>query len=617
VSFGDHSLLENQPNLPFFLTHRNEMDRSGGNTIVRGPAVAVIQPCLHIIESFINPQVPRSKTNKYLTTQDLCQVIPTEGVTINFEKWLEDDKQHSFAEWKSRMPTNPTAIATPEAVTPVESEAAAAAAAQAPQHRTFLSVMEEKRMQFRGAFLREKYGRRWREKALNKGVQPVPLELTESWLQPSLFNANSRSARQLVCALVKNLARTDERKREVLNLLTGFLKYIGETGETSAQFIELYRSLANAAPWKQYLALKGVLPRIVELLTLEIEKIHRLEETTLSSDLAQGYALRKLVELMSMFLENPLIRQAYKGKLLGDVLQGYLNLRKLVVQRTRLIDDAQEKLLEMLEEMTTGTEEETAAFMSVCIDTVRKTSVTDVKTPVFMFERLCSIIHPEENDVGEFFLTLDKDPQQEDFLQGRMLGNPYPSTEAGLGPLMRDVKNKICFDCELVALLEDDNGMELLVHNKIISLDLPVKEVYKKVWLAEGGERDAMKVVYRMRGLLGDATEEFVETLNASDNGQEVDNEQLYRMANVLADGGLKVMLDRIGSLQNVSKSRPLLQVLLKLFLLSVKVRRCQDVLCQPELESINVLLKVCICVKFSQMNVIVPNFICFISIFN
>lgn len=66
-----------------------------------------------------------------------------------------------------------------------------------------------------------------------------------------------------------------------------------------------------------------------------------------------------------------------------------------------------------------------------------------------------------------------------------MLGNPYSCLEPGMGPLMRDVKNKICTDCELVALLEDDNGMELLVCNKIMSLDLPVKEVYKKV----GGAR--------------------------------------------------------------------------------------------------------------------------------
>jgi len=50
----------------------------------------------------------------------------------------------------------------------------------------------------------------------------------------------------------------------------------------------------------------------------------------------------------------------------------------------------------------------------------------------------------EANDASEFFMTLEKDPQQEDFLQGRMLGNPYNSNELGLGPLMRDVKNKIC-----------------------------------------------------------------------------------------------------------------------------------------------------------------------------
>lgn len=58
-------------------------------------------------------------------------------------------------------------------------------------------------------------------------------------------------------------------------------------------------------------------------------------------------------------------------------------------------------------------------------------------------------------------MTLEKDPQQEDFLQGRMPGNPYSSNEPGIGPLMRDIKNKICQDCDLVALLEDDSGMEV------------------------------------------------------------------------------------------------------------------------------------------------------------
>ena len=46
--------------------------------------------------------------------------------------------------------------------------------------------------------------------------------------------------------------------------------------------------------------------------------------------------------------------------------------------------------------------------------------------------------------MSEFYMSLEKDPQQEEFLQGRMQGNPYSFREPGLGPLMRDIKNKIC-----------------------------------------------------------------------------------------------------------------------------------------------------------------------------
>lgn len=63
-----------------------------------------------------------------------------------------------------------------------------------------------------------------------------------------------------------------------------------------------------------------------------------------------------------------------------------------------------------------------------------------------------------------------------------------------------------------------------------------------------------MRVVYRMRGLLGDATEEFIESL---DNKTEraVNNEEVYKMANVLAKcDGIKVsklhfILDHINKL--------------------------------------------------------------------
>ena len=61
-----------------------------------------------------------------------------------------------------------------------------------------------------------------------------------------------------------------------------------------------------------------------------------------------------LTELLAMFVEQENIKQLYKNRLVGAVLNGYLSLRKLVIQRTKLIDETQDNLLELLEEMTTG-----------------------------------------------------------------------------------------------------------------------------------------------------------------------------------------------------------------------------------------------------------------------
>jgi len=74
----------------------------------------------------------------------------------------------------------------------------------------------------------------------------------------------------------------------------------------------------------------------------------------LFNHLVAGYALKSLTELLASFLVEDNIKQQFKGRLVGAVLNGYLSLRRLVVQRTRLIDETQEKLLELLEEMTTG-----------------------------------------------------------------------------------------------------------------------------------------------------------------------------------------------------------------------------------------------------------------------
>uniref|UniRef100_A0A182SZU9 E3 ubiquitin-protein ligase UBR4-like domain-containing protein n=1 Tax=Anopheles maculatus TaxID=74869 RepID=A0A182SZU9_9DIPT len=81
----------------------------------RGPATAVIHPCLRIVQSLICPPpilaTSTSAGNKQLikeqtgsTLQDLCTVQPVEGITVSYEKWIAGDANHSFATWKARMP---------------------------------------------------------------------------------------------------------------------------------------------------------------------------------------------------------------------------------------------------------------------------------------------------------------------------------------------------------------------------------------------------------------------------------------------------------------------------------------------------------------------------------
>ena len=50
-----------------------------------------------------------------------------------------------------------------------------------------------------------------------------------------------------------------------------------------------------------------------------------------------------------------------------------------------------------------------------------------------------------------------------------------------------------------------------------------------------------MRIVYRMRGLLGDATEDIISNLQDKKN-EKKDSEEAYRLAGVMAEcGGLKV----------------------------------------------------------------------------
>ena len=100
-----------------------------------------------------------------------------------------------------------------------------------------------------------------------------------------------------------------------------------------------------------------------------------------------------------------------------------------------------------------------------------------------------------------------------------------------------------------------------------------------------------MRIIYRMRGLLGDATEEFIENLAKKEN-EDQDDEEVFKLANVMAEcGGLEVMLKRLASLRDTQNSKQLISVLLKLFGHCIRVKANREKLLEPDFNAIPILL--------------------------
>ena len=111
-------------------------------------------------------------------------------------------------------------------------------------------------------------------------------------------------------------------------MLTTFLSELSNAGEAAQEFVCLYHRLITPDQWKFYLAIKGTLGTLADLISKEIEQLDQLEHQSLSSDLAQGFALKTLTDIFGSFLTKDHIKRVFKGRLLSTVLHGYLSLRR-------------------------------------------------------------------------------------------------------------------------------------------------------------------------------------------------------------------------------------------------------------------------------------------------
>jgi len=269
--------------------------------------------------------------------------------------------------------------------------------------------------------------------------------------------------------------------------------------------------------------------------------------STLLNDVLKGSK-----ELMGAFMESGI-----------DVLvRATLCSRALKVCQAPSAMRASETFDALLQFCVESSKDMKARVAKICVAFARTYDIhKGARVPIHVIlDELAVLVLPHAPAPKVFLLRLLKSATQEEFIPGTMARNPYSTNQLdSKAPLMRDVKNLICRELDMLGLVEDDFGMELLVANQIISLDLAVADVFERVWipsLFDGALRrqsattsanesvgPPMVVTFRLSGLDGEATEERIDRLAPAQAADE-DVEAKYSATGIFQhDHGFRTLI--------------------------------------------------------------------------
>ncbi|KAK6913403.1 LOW QUALITY PROTEIN: E3 ubiquitin ligase UBR4, C-terminal [Dillenia turbinata] len=445
----------------------------------------------------------------------------------------------------------------------------------------------------RTEYLVLKYALKWKRRASKAPKSEFSTFELGSWVTELVLSACSQSIRSEMCMLISLLCgQSSARRFRLLNLLMGLLPATLSAGESAAEYFDLLFKMIDSEDARLFLTVGGCLSTICKLITQEVSNIESLERS-LHIDISQGFILHKLIELLGKFLDVSNIRSRFmRENLLSQILEALIVTRGLIVQKTKLIGDCNRLLKDLLDSLLVESSENKRQFIRACIRGLQiHGEEKKGRTSMFILEQLCNLICPSKPE-SVYLLVLNKAHTQEEFIRGSMTKNPYSSAE--IGPLMRDVKNKICHQLDLLGLLEDDYSMELLVAGNIISLDLSISQVYEQVWKKSSSQssnvtgttllssnavtssRDCppMTVTYRLQGLDGEATEPMIKELE-EDREESQDPEVEFAIAGAVREhGGLEIILDMIKHLrEDLRSNQEQLIAVLNLLMHCCKIR--------------------------------------------
>jgi E3 ubiquitin-protein ligase UBR4 len=382
------------------------------------------------------------------------------------------------------------------------------------------------------------------------------------WILNCLFSPASLNLRISAQYLlyILSLISTD-RLILITDMLMRAIDQIVCRGEYSAEYFKLFLIILESDKAKKYLLEKQSEFKLVEILSTQVERISKYEFSGIGEAI-HPLALKGCVDLLCILFSDASSHNIFKcSNLVFNILRCILDLRNLVIQKSKVTEASSESLMSLIESIYSSSEVDRKALLNAYFEALKvcqQNSNHSKRSFLFILEQALRLINPSEH--SDILIHLKKIRSQEEFIRGSMSGNPYHISEFssnGSSPKMRDLKNMIVRELNL---MDAENMFELLVNDKIINLDLPVQKVYNAIWKPSMNSRgvdddeydsdmdeidsSAMVVVYRLQGLDGEASEDVVDSIS-DESVQQKDPELEFSITSAIAEcNGFEFILE-------------------------------------------------------------------------
>ncbi|XP_003371810.1 conserved hypothetical protein, partial [Trichinella spiralis] len=335
------------------------------------------------------------------------------------------------------------------------------------------------------------------------------------------------------------------------NLLNRMIPLLSKCEDRIDEFFGLLSELFNDPSWRSFFFRKGFFSTFLQVTSREIERLHKLDRSPLSQvDLDCGCLLLNVLKIFDKMRSYDELKDHLNRRAGATFLYGHAVLRSMVVKRSGSVKYAQVHFKVLMDCMKSGGAALVRSYAEAAFELLRSESAArNWQYVLHICDSIRSVIYPENH------------------LRNSLHNRIYLSTDNDMGPRMRDIKNKICRDCEMIPFIEDDNTLELIVLGKVIALYLDVAEVYKYLWLPESGP-SPMIITYRIRGLSDGAGEEYVWELPTT--------------------GTVMQILDAV----DVFEKHGVCSVIVDLLRIASMVRENRLALLSPEINTIPVIMK-------------------------